>query len=241
MQIGLPGMYGLAVATVLTAAFGSRAALAEERTQRATFAVTFAGGKVDRIAIHVPATGRDYLVDRFVEDATAIAREAASFRMGFTSPGCTSGTPDRECRRSCAFAENARPFMRLRRRTADGRLATIWPVGKARADGGALKFYAGASSASSRAGDCVSPDGRFISLYIHPAPFDGDRGKSPAIAALKPDLPAVPFQGVASGKTYGEDRYFDFAGWKPGEPHTLRFSWGGDDGSGVDDEALPRP
>ncbi len=43
------------------------------------------------------------------------------------------------------------------------------------------------------------------------------------------------------GKTDGEDHYFDFTGWREGKPYTLRFSWGGDDGSGNpnEDDALP--
>lgn len=77
----------LSVATALMVVFGVKTASAEERTQRATFSVTFAGGKVDHIAIHVPVTGSDYFIDRFIEDTDVIAHEGASFRMGFSSPG----------------------------------------------------------------------------------------------------------------------------------------------------------
>lgn len=235
-------MFRVAVPAAVIAIVLVGDAAAQKVRHTAVFEVTRKDGKVDHIAIHVRATGDDYLVDRFVDDDGALAHEAEAFAGAYGSPGCTLSGSGRSCRATCAFAENARPFTRLRHRTADGQITTLWPVGKERSAGGALKFYAGASSASSKAGDCISPDGRFISLYGYPAPYDSEQGKRPGIYALSANLPAVPFLGVSSAKTYGEDRYFLFAGWKAGKGHRLLFNWGGDDGTGkpIDDQALPR-
>jgi hypothetical protein len=209
--------------------------------QTATFTVKMRNGAVDRIMIHVTATGDDYLIDGFVDDDSAIIKESSAFSGAYGYPGCTVSGGDRRCRTTCAFAENARPFTHVRRRAANGRFATLWPLGTERSLGRALKFYAGASSASSDSGDCISPDGRFISLFGYPAPYETERDQIPGIYALSANLPAMPFRGASSGKTYGEDRYFLFAGWQAGKSHTLRFNWGGDDGTGkpTEDEALP--
>ena len=231
----------LAALAALTCAGLTAPAAAGPSSRTATFDITMKDGRVERIAIHVPATGEDYLVDRFIDDDNAIAAEAEAFQRDDADRGCTPADPDRACRTACAHAENARPFTRLRRRSANGRMTTLWPVEKERFAGRALKFDAGASSASSRDGDCVSPDGRYISLCGYPAPYESERGKTPGIYALTRNLPAVSFRGVASRKVYGEDRYFLFGGWTKGKAHTLQFSWGGDDGAGgpLDDRAHP--
>lgn len=209
--------------------------------QTAIFDVVVKDGKVDHIAIRVSATGEEYLINRFVDDDKEALQEAQAFRHGYASPGCAVTGANQECRSTCAWAENARPFTRVWRRTVGGRWQVLWPVGSERTDGRAFKFYAGASSKSSNDGDCISPDGRFVSLYGYSEPYQSGPGKFPGIYALAKRLPAVPFKGASSHKSYGEDRYFDFAGWKSGLPHTLLFNWGGDDGNGspITDEAVP--
>lgn len=198
----------------------------------ARFDVETANGRVTRIVMQPAGRAERYVFDRFVDDDAALRAETQrrAVRPAFCA---ASKLDDAQCRRTCGWAEAARPFTRVTLETADGRsqaLSADEPT--------PMRLNAGAGSHGSERGDCLSPDARYLSVFA--AADDSGPGAAQAmIVELARGLPAARFVGERSGKTYGEDRYFDFAGWQAGQPHALRFSWGGGDAP-VDDIALPR-
>lgn len=203
----------------------------------AQFDAQSAGGRVTRIVMR-PAGSPDYYVfDGFVETSAALAVEQK--RMVARSPRpafCAASQDDQAtCEKACGWIQPVRPFTRVTLQTAAGRSQLLTSPGDTR-----LRFNAGGREQ----GDCLSPDGRYLSVFAE-IDDDAPAGARAMIVELVPGLPAARFVGQRSGRTYGEDRYFDFAGWDAGHPHALLFSWGGDDGSGeqpsdAPELALPR-
>ncbi|MEP7042185.1 MAG: hypothetical protein ABI843_03940 [Dokdonella sp.] len=219
-----------ACAIALNLLFGAALADADETVApvAARFVIESVGGHVERITIRTPG-GATYVLDHFVGSAVALAEETQRFAAPVQQQAfcATFGHDEQACKQSCGWAENARAFTRVTLQSA-GKPVLLWNNPKA-----ALRLNAGAASHTGLRGECLSPDGRFLSVF-------GDVGAAtPAIVALRPKLPNVPFIGEGSGKTYGADRYFDFIGWRSGAQHTLQFSYGGSD-TPIEDDAFPR-
>ncbi|HEY0229782.1 MAG TPA: hypothetical protein VGC55_00905 [Dokdonella sp.] len=195
----------------------------------ATFDISSKAGHVERITVRVP-DGAVYVLDRFVRQAAALADEKRRFAIG-ARPQENVDLDETALKQTCAWAENARAFSRVTRLEA-GKSVVLWSNPK-----GGLRLDAGVNSNTGLRGECVSPDGRFLSI-VEGVEGDPDP-QTPAIVELRRSLPKIPFVGRKSGKTYGQDRYFLFVGWQPGAPHTLQFNYGGD-GQDIDDDALPR-
>lgn len=194
-----------------------------------------ANGRVTRIVMQSAGHRERYVLDGFVDDDVALHAEAQRLAARPAQPAFCAHLRDdaTQCRKTCGWAEAARPFTRITRESADGQSQRLSPR-----EPMPMRLNAGAGSHSSERGDCLSPDARYLSVFA--AIDDSGPGAARAmIVELAPGLPAARFVGERSGKTYGEDRDFDFAGWEAGRPHTLRFSWGGGD-EPLDDVALPR-
>lgn len=195
------------------------------------FEVETANGRIERVLLYPAGRSDHYVFDHFVDDQDAIRSEAR--RLATWSAFCEAASlDDATCRQTCGWAEAARPFERV----------TLWPAkGASRVLSAArqmpLRFNAGADSQSNDRGDCLSPDGRYLSVFAQPDAAGG--AGSPLIVQLGKGLPDVRFVGRRSAKTYGGERDYFFAGWLPGAPHTLKFSYGGDEA--FDDEAAPAP
>lgn len=201
-------------------------------TASARFEIESANGRVVRIVLH-PTTGKErYVFDGFVDDEAAVREEAARIAARPAKPAfCAAFADAAACRQSCGWAEAARPFTRVTRYAADGSAHRLTGAHAA-----PLRLNAGAGSHSNAHGDCVSPDGRYLSVFL--VVGAGAQAALPNVVELADSLPNVRFAGRRSAKIYGEDRYFDFAGWLPAADHTLRFSYGGGD-EPLDDEAVP--
>lgn len=210
----------------------SNPAPAQATGPTARFDVETANGRVTRIVMQPAGRGERYVFDRFVDDDAALRAEAqrSAVRPAFCA---ASKFDEARCRQSCGWAEAARPFTRVTLETADGRSQPLSP-----SEPTPMRLNAGVGSHGSERGDCLSPDARYLSVFA--AVDDAGPGAARAmIVELARGLPAARFVGERSGKSYGEDAYFDFAGWQDGPPHALRFSWGGGD-EPLDDVALPR-
>jgi hypothetical protein len=196
------------------------------------FEIESADGRVVRIVLHPAAGSERYVFDGFVDDAAAVRDEAARIAARPAKPAfCAAFADAAACRQSCGWAEAARPFTRVTRYAADGAAHRL-----SGSDAVPLRLNAGAGSHSNLHGDCLSPDGRYLSVFV--AAGAGAQAALPSVVELTDGLPDVRFAGRRSAKVYGEDRYFDFAGWLPAAEHTLRFSYGGGD-EPLDDEAVP--
>ncbi len=107
-------------------------AASDHGRRTARFEVRLRAGKVERITIRVTSTGEFYVIDRFVEGDQAIKDEAEAFSLVerglYGATACPGKAP---CRSACAWAENARPFTRIRYKIPSGRLKLLWPLGKA--------------------------------------------------------------------------------------------------------------
>lgn len=198
----------------------------------ARFEIESANGRVVRIVLH-PAAGKErYVFDGFVDDEAAVREEAARIAARPAKPAfCAAFADAALCRQSCGWAEAARPFTHVTRYAADGSAHRL-----SGSDTAPMRFNAGAGSHSNLHGDCLSPDGRYLSVFL--VAGAGAQAALPGVVELADGLPSVRFAGRRTAKIYGEDRYFDFAGWLPRSEHTLRFSYGGGD-EPLDDEAVP--
>lgn len=111
----------------------------------ATWSVQGRPGAVTSVVGRVRTGGR-IVADRFVADASMVKDERGMF----------AGTPAR--RGSCAWVSAARPFTRLRRYAASGRLLWEWHVNRKEQ---AVRLHAVGEA------DCLSPDGGRLTVVSY--------------------------------------------------------------------------
>jgi hypothetical protein len=197
----------------------------------ARFEIETRDGRIERIVVQRAGSAARLVFDGFSNQEDALRDEARRVAARPAKPAfcATAALDDAQCRQACGWAEVARPFTRVTLQSSDGSshvLSGTQPT--------PLRFNAGAGSHTNKQGDCLSPDGRYLSVYaVVGAGADSAR---PAIIELADGLRDTRFVGERSGKVYGEDRYFDFVGWVAAQPHVLRFSYAGAD-EPVEDEA----
>jgi hypothetical protein len=183
----------------------------------ATWKVTGKPGAVTLLVGQVKSGGR-LVADGFVSQADLVDDERGSLTQ---SPAPHD---------SCTWAKGVRPFTRLRRFAADGRLLWEWHVDREQQ---ALRL------ASSLDADCLSPDGSRLTVEIfHYAPDDPVTSMGRSVVAVDHRPRFVAGHGVRTHEDIN-DRDADFTGWKRGRPATLLFDVVSDEGKTVvHDEAV---
>ena len=197
----------------------------------ARFDIETRDGRIERIVVQRAGSDARLVFDGFSADEDALRDEARRVAARQAKPAfCASAAlDDAQCRQTCGWAEAARPFTRVTLQSSDGSSRVL-----SGAKPTPLRFNAGAGSHTSKQGDCLSPDGRYLSVYA--VVGSGTDSARPAIVELADGLHDARFVGERTGKVYGEDRYFDFVGWVAAQPHVLEFSYGRAD-EPVEDEA----
>jgi len=197
----------------------------------ARFDIETREGRIERIVVQQTGSDARLVFDGFSDDEDALRDEARRMAARPAKPAFCAGAAldDAQCRQTCGWAEVARPFTRVTLQSPDGRSHVL-----SGAKSTPMRFNAGAGSHTSKQGDCLSPDGRYLSVYA--VVGTGADSARPAIIELTDGLRDARFVGERTGKVYGEDRYFDFVGWVAAQPHVLRFSYAGAD-EPVEDEA----
>lgn len=149
-------------------------------------------------------TGGRIVADQFIKDRAAAREEAAGLGE------------DRSPAGSCARAGYARPFTRLRRFAASGRLLWTWDVSR---EGMAVRLMGGSS------GDCLSPDGGRLLLVTYTTeagpPLKEVNGRVLAVDK-RPRL--VEANGQKTGLPFGTLRQMSDAYWRRGGDATLYFT-----------------
>lgn len=169
----------------------------------ATWTVDGPPGAVRQITGAVRAGGR-IVADRFVGSPVERREEAAAFRA------------DRSPRGSCARAASARPFTRLRRFAADGRLLWTWGLS---GDGAAVRLMAGDG------GDCLSPDGGRLLLIGFMIQADAVlKEVDGRVLAVDRRPRFVAANGQRTGQPFGALRQMGSAYWRRGGDATLVFT-----------------
>jgi hypothetical protein len=169
----------------------------------ATWRIEGAPGAVRAIAGTVRTGGR-IVADGFVDDAESVRRE----RAALADPRAPAG--------SCDRAAGARPFTRLRRFAADGRLLWAWRVSD---EEQALRLLAGTP------GDCLSPDGGRLLVVSHRlAPGEPVYELGVAVVAVDHDPRFVEAKGRRTGEAPGILRRLSTLAWRRGGEATLDFT-----------------
>lgn len=149
-------------------------------------------------------TGGRIVADEMVDDPDLEDDERGILASGTFRPG------------TCSFASAVRPFRRLRRFAADGRLLWEWHVDRAQQ---ALRLHSGN-------GDCLSPDGGRLTVrsYLY-NPADGEPvvalGEGVVAVDHKPRF--VDAQGARTHQQFGDGHATQLVGWRRGSPATLLF------------------
>ncbi len=168
----------------------------------ATWKVEAAGGTVHTIIASVKTGGR-LVADGFVSDGDAIHSEKQELAGTKAPIG------------SCARASHARPFTRLRRFAADGRLLWTW---RPSAEQQALRLLGGSP------GDCLSPDGgRLLVVSYRFAPGEPVSELGGAVVAVDRRPGFVEAKGARTGESLDDLRKLSSIGWKRGADATLTF------------------
>jgi len=188
----------------------------------ATWQVHGAPGAVTLLVGRVKSGGR-LVADGFVSQRDLIDDERGSLTQ---SPAPHD---------SCTWAKGVRPFTRLRRFAADGRLLWEWHVDREKQ---ALRL------ASSLDADCLSPDGSRLTIEIYrygPDVYGLDdpvTSMGRAVIAVDHRPRFVEGRGARTHEDI-DARAVDFTGWKRGRPATLLFDVVSDEGKTVvHDEAV---
>lgn len=183
----------------------------------ATWQVHGAPGSVDLLVGHVKSGGR-LVADGFVSQPDLVEDERGSLTQSPAPHG------------SCTWAKGVRPFTRLRRFAANGRLLWEWHVDREQQ---ALRL------ASSWDADCLSPDGSRLTIEIfHYDPGDSAFSMGRSVVAVDHRPRFVEGHGVRTHEDINA-RAVDFTGWKRGRPATLLFDVVSDEGKTVvHDEAV---
>lgn len=166
----------------------------------ATWKVEGAPGAVRTIVATVRTGGR-LVADGFVDDPAAIRSEKQDLSTTDAPPG------------SCARAAQARPFTRLRRFAADGRLLWSWRVADQEQ---ALRLLAGWP------GDCLSPDGgRLLVTSYRFVPRQPVSELGGAVIAVDRRPRFVEAVGARTGQSLDDLRKVSDFAWKRGADATL--------------------
>lgn len=179
------------------------AAAAQAAPPAATWTMDGPPGDVRSITGRVRTGGR-IVADRFVGDVDSVNDE----KQGLAHPDGPAG--------SCARAAAVRPFTRLRRFAADGRLLWEWRV--LRDTEQALRLLAPPP------GDCLSPDGARLLVRSYSA-----RAGEPAsllggaVIAVDRRPRFVDAKGRRTGREFGPERTTAPSGWRRGANATLNF------------------
>lgn len=161
-------------------------------------------GSIRRITGKVK-TGGQIVADGFLNDAESAADEKRQFAYADGPAG------------SCARAAAARPFTRLRRFAANGRLLWEWRVSKK--SGQALRLLAVPP------GDCLSPDGgRLLVSSYGVTEYPPPALLGAAVIAVDRRPRFVDVKGRHTGETFGANRITAPDGWRGGGDATLLFS-----------------
>ncbi|MBA2936131.1 hypothetical protein HZF05_18770 [Sphingomonas sp. CGMCC 1.13654] len=158
-------------------------------------------------------TGGRLVGDQMVSDPDMITDERGIFGHAPVKPG------------GCGWASAVRPFTRLRRFAADGRLLWEWHVDREQQ---AIRLL------GSQDGDCLSPDGGRLSVGIYrfaPGEPVSALGQGVVRVDHRPDF--VEAVGLRSHKAFGGGPDTDLVGWKRGSPATLLFDIVDDEGKTV--------
>lgn len=177
----------------LLAAAAAAAASQPVAPAAAVWSTTGSPGGVTSVVGRVRTGGR-IVADRFVADARLAKEERGAF----------AGTPAR--RGSCAWASAARPFTRLRRFAANGRLLWAW---RADREEQAIRLRATDQA------DCLSPSGGRLTVVAYRlAPGEAVTPLGDAVVAVDRRPRFVKAERVGSPEA-------DIVGWRRGAPATL--------------------
>lgn len=178
------------------------AALSQAAPAAAVWQTEGLPGGVRAITGFVKSGGR-LVADRFVADRSAAREEAVALRA------------DRSLAGSCARAAYVRPFTRLRRFAADGRLLWTW-AGSGTAT--AVRLMA------DPAGDCLSPDGGRLLLTVFTTQGGSASEVDGRVLAVDRHPRFVPAIGRRTGQPFGALRQMGTAYWRKGGDATLVFT-----------------
>jgi hypothetical protein len=205
---------------------------------------------VSEIHIHIPAQKRILILDRFVDGEAFIKAEQIAFRAAATSDlTCQALAANGACEQSCYWASKARPFARVRAKNLRGQLIWQW---QARPHEARLRLLSAPLNSDAKddvvAGECLSPDAKYIAAASYRIDDAGEKESSTAgaltgyvIIKVAPPFSPALVRGKKSGETFGHKRFTGFVGWKKSAPHTLLFEVMRPEGGNVTliDEGVP--
>lgn len=149
-------------------------------------------------------TGGRIVADGFISGSDAAAEEKSRMTADRGTPG------------SCASVARTRPFTRLRRYAADGRLLWVWNVQRDTEQ--ALSLLAPAE------GDCLSPDGGRLLVTSYNVSYDVASMLGAAVTAVDRNPRFVDAKGRHTGEMFGTKKLTAAQGWRKGSDATLVFS-----------------
>lgn len=176
----------------------------------ATWTLSGTPGRVTALTARIKTGGR-LVADGFVNDASARTEERSALAQTQARRG------------SCSWAAAARPFTRLRRFAANGRLLWTWNAG---GQDTTVQLMAPDGA------DCLSPDGRWLlaRLWYRLRPGNSVAEAVGVVALeLRPAVGVV--NGARTGEVLGRPSVTDPVGWRAGKPATLMFDVTTDNGS----------
>lgn len=151
-------------------------------------------------------TGGRIVADRFVSDPDLAQLEKDNLAGGDPPP-----------KGSCRLAGSVRPFKRLRRFAANGRLLWEWNTDKDQGTAHALRFL------NPGTGDCLSPDGARLIVSIYSIADGHPWLMGDGVAAVDRNPRIVPTVGKRSGEDFGTKNRTGAWGWRRGSDATLLF------------------
>jgi hypothetical protein len=199
------------------------------RPRPSRYDIRRAGERV--VEIRIPLKEGVLVLDRFVDDAAMIEREQKKFAVApADDANCATLGGAGACEHTCYWAAKARPFTRMRMLSAKGGLKWSWRAAKGDATPALLSAPAlpPAGAEDTMAGECISPDARFIVLsgYLLQPGADNSAAASLMgyrVARISPQQAVVPVVGKKTGEAFGHKQFTRFAGWKKDAPSTVVF------------------
>lgn len=199
----------------------------------ADYRLAMRNGLVERVEI-TPIAGRvRFIADRFVSSAAFEEAERMEFRTPLPSGPSCRASYSAACAGTCSAAARARPFTRLRAIDArSGRTLWTWRSAEQPVD-----------LLSGRTGECLSPDGRALTVIFHTTEdvsvFQAPRGFG--VLTLSPRADFATVVGRVTGEEFGHKRFTGVEGWRRGRPATLVFSVNNPGEPSVIDQGDVRP
>lgn len=186
----------------------------------------------DRVVeIRVPLKQGVLVLDRFVDDPAMIEREQKKFAVAAADDAnCAALGGATACEHTCYWAAKARPFTRMRLLSVKGGLKWSWRVPKGDAAPALLNAVVQAPDGVGNivAGECVSPDERFIALSGYLLQPGADNSASASlmgyrVARIAPQQTTAKVTGKKTGEAFGHKQFTRFIGWKKDAPSTVVF------------------